>query len=173
MSRDDVLDRRIVWTNRVMWVLLAAILGTAVWTLASVNIGQRDEMSALGEQNALLREQNGALSDLVERQRITDAERDSRLQGAVNDVEALLIDYFAAHDENVALKLNETLHRIAALLGRPAGTPPNPVNAVGPMPHSTPSSEPSTAPRSVPPPAPTTTTPDQRSCVKRPGGPRC
>lgn len=168
MTLDDRLDRRIKWTSWGGYVLLILILGITVWTLGTVSTGRNAQLQALAEQNELLREQNGDLDTLVERQLNEDSERDARLKRAVDDVELLLVDYFSAHDENVALKLNETLHRIAALLGRPASTAPNPA-----PPAATSSSDAHAAPAPSAAPSPTTTTPDQKSCAKHPDGPRC
>lgn len=173
---DTRLDRRIRWTNYGSFALLALILAIAAWTLATVSIGQGKEKAALegqtealGEQNDLLRDQNASLEALVERQRRVDASSDSRLQGAIDDVEELVAAQFAEHDWNSATKLNDLLAQIAALLNRPS---PGPV--------FTPSPPASTAHRTVTPkatPSPTTTTTTtaapHRRCIANPDHPRC
>lgn len=124
------------------------------------------------------------MTALIEAQQAASAEREAQMAetvaSALGQAEALLADLFAQHDQNVALKLNETLRRIESLLGRPAGEPLDPVTAqpyVTATPHATPAPAPAPsapAPTVAPrPPAPTPTTPDQKGCVKRPDGPRC
>lgn len=174
MTVDDKrLDRRIKWTSWGGYLLLLLILAITIWTLGTVSTSRSDQLDALNAQNKLLREQNTELDALVERQRIMDSERDERLKRAVDDVEALLVDYFAAHDQNMAVKLNEVLGHVADLVGRPAPT----VSAPAPAISSTPApSAPAPAPKPAAkptPPSPTTTTPDQKSCAKHSDGPRC
>lgn len=183
MSRDDQIDRRIDWTARGTWLLLGLILAIAAWTLGTVSIGQGDERAALDVQNELLRDQNETLTALVERQRRVDSQSDERLQSAVDDVEELLIDYFARHDQNSALKLNELLDRIAQLLGRPAGIPVDPVTAEGlggqpaPTRPGTRSAAPTSPDRSHPAPTTTTTRPESPGqsglCDRLPDSPIC
>lgn len=166
------VDRQV----RIWWPAAAALVGGAILaTLGFVVTTVVDDRAQLREQRDLLAEQSEQLARVVERNRRADAESGEQLRDAIGEVEELLIDHFAVHDTNVAAKLNDMLHRIAALLGRPAGTPPNPVTAQ-PAPTGTapaPGAAPSPAPRSGPTTRTTTTTPDQKSCTKRPGGPRC
>lgn len=178
MSTDDQIDRRIDWTSWATWVLLAFILAIAAWTLGTVTIDQgrdrsaiKEQTKALDEQNVLLRDQNGTLSGLVDRQTASRGEAEARLQSALTSVETLLVDHFAAHDENVGQKLNELLRRIEVLLGRPAGQPLAPVAT---RPASSPASAaPAARPPAPPPGTTTTTTPDQRRCAIDPDHPRC
>lgn len=170
--------RPIVATNRWLrtwWPLFVSAAAVAmVITMAWVALIALDQRHKLDDQNE-------QLVALVERQRAADAARPARLTEAVASVEVLMADYFARHDENVALKLNDTLTRIAALLGRPAGIPVDPVTAEGldgattaqPAPPPSPERAPGPTANATPPPTTTTTTPDQRSCTKRPDGPRC
>lgn len=171
MSSDDRLDRRIQWTSRASLLLLALILTIAVWTLATVSIGQGDELEALDAQNDLLREQNDSLAALNERQRVTDDQRDERLQGAIDEIEALLVDYFALHDTNTAEKLNEALQRIAVLVDRPA---PEPIRAAAAPRYSQVSSTSTTRPTATQPSSTTTTSPGQSDlCERNPSASPC
>ena len=188
MSADDRLDRRIEWTSRGAVLLLVLILGIAVWTLGTVSVARGEEREAieaqtaeLAEQNSLLRDQNRTLERLMERQRRVDAASDARLAGAIDDVEALLIDNFAIHDENAAVKLNELLARIAALLGRPAGEPiepatVHPTSDRGAPPATRPPREgaPAPTPTTAPPSTTTTTSPGRSGlCERNPTIPLC
>lgn len=177
----------IYWINRqarVWWPLIASvvaafIIGTMVYVMTVV-VEQRDH---LRQEAARAKSQSEDLAVLVEAQRVAEESTDRRLDKALAHVEEVLLDHFARHDANVAEKLNETLHRIEVLLGRPAGTPPEPVVAQPaapfvPPPRQEPTTAPTTTVRPVAPSAPrqpvtTTTTPDQKSCTKRPDGPRC
>lgn len=178
------------WVNRqvrIWWPALLAVIGGAILTtLGFVVTTVLDDRAQLREQRDLLLEQSDQLAQVIDRNRRTDAGTDRRLNDAIGDIESVLVDQFARHDENVALKLNDMLHRIAALLDRPAGTPPNPVNAVAPSPSHTgtaPAPSAAPAPRSAPTtttprtPAPTTTTTTQpgRSglCDRIPTTPIC
>lgn len=182
----------VVWLDRTLrlwWPFLASIaavclivtMGWVAWTVV-------DEREYFEEEQARDQRQDEALAEVLEAQRAEDAEGAREIAGALDAAEELLGQRFAQHDLNVALKLNEMLRRIEALLGRPAGLPLDPVTALpfGPTaPDPAPSAAaPSPAPRSAPPttaaPSPTqaprtttTTTPDQRACAKRPSGPRC
>ena len=156
MSDGDRLDRRLDWTRRGSLVILAVILAITAWTLpkvVQVERSQADERELLRDQNALLLAQNDDLAALIARQQEVDEGRDARLQGAVDGVEALLVDYFALHDQNTARKLNELLQRIAVLLDRP---PPEPI-------------QPSTASAREPDPPPSTTTRPPSTTTTSPG----
>lgn len=166
---------------RRWWPLIASLTaGALIYTLAYVVVSVAEDREQLREQRDALADQSALLADIIERNETEDAGREQRLNRAVDNVELLIIDHMALHDENTALKLNDLLHQIAALLNRPAGTPPNPVNAVGPPPTERTPNHTTTTATAVPPPAPppttappATTTPDQRNCAKRPTGPRC
>lgn len=165
-----------IWWPLIASVVAASIIGTMVYVMAVV-VDQRNQ---LREEAARAKSQSEDLAVLVEAQRVADENTDRRLDQALTEVEEVLIDHFARHDANVAEKLNAMLHRIEVLLGRPAGTPPEPVaaNPITPAPRHQPTSPTTTAVRPVAPSAPrqpvtTTTTPDQKSCAKRPDGPRC
>lgn len=180
MTSTVELDRKMARTNRRTVVLLVALFALTGWTLATVQIGQGEERAQLREQNRLLEDQNALLEDqnldlagLMKRQAEVDSDRAARIQGALGGVEGLLVDHFATHDENVALKLNELLARIAALLDRPVLTEPIQPAVAAPASSTAqpvPTTETDRSPGRTP---PATTTPDQKSCAKRPDGPRC
>lgn len=145
---------------RRWWPLIASLVaGMVIYTMAYVVVTVAEDRSQLREQRDHLAAQSELLADIIERNDRFDASREARLAAAVDDVEALLVDHFARHDENVALKLNETLQRIAALLGRPAGVPLDPVTAEGVGGRSA-TATPERSPERAAPPqrAPTTTT---------------
>lgn len=173
-----MLDRSSSFFRR-WWPLLAsatavAVIGTMIFVVFTV-IEQRDDLREENRRDEAARQ---VLADIVEAQRQEELGRQRRLAMAVGEVEARIADLFALHDENVAQKLNETLHRIEMLLGRPAGTPPEPVAAKSapyrrpsfPAPKAAPAPQPASP---APAPAPDPTTPDQKSCAKHPDGPRC
>jgi hypothetical protein len=175
------------WVNRkvrVWWPAILAVIGGAILAtlgfVVSTVVDGRAEDRERNRQLATLVEQQ---AEIIERDRRNDEMAGERLGQAISEVEDLLRDHFARHDENVALKLNDMLARIAALLGRPAGIPVDPVTANRPPPHSPPAAAPAPSPSaSAPPAAPapgprptstTTTRPDQRRCAVNPNHPRC
>lgn len=168
------------WINRqarIWWPAAAAVVGGAILaTLGFVVTTVIDGRSEDRERNEQLAELVEQQADIIERDRRRDAGAEQRLQGAIREVEALLADQFAEHDLNVALKLNDLLAQIAALLDRPAGTPPQPVTTITPHAPSPPAPSPPGR-RATNEPEPTTTTtttrPDQRRCVADAGHPRC
>lgn len=182
----------VVWLDRTLrlwWPFLASIAAICVVaTMSFVTWTVVDERQYFEEEQARDRRQDQALADLLEAQQAEDEAAAVQVAETLRQAEELLGQRFAQHDLNVALKLNEMLRRIEALLGRPAGLPLDPVTALpygstAPDPASS-AAAPSPAPRSAPPttaaPSPTqaprtttTTTPDQRACAKRPSGPRC
>lgn len=142
-----------------------------MYTMAYLVFTVAEDREQLRAQRDAFEEQSAQLAAIIDRNSRFDADREARVNRAVDDVEALLVDHFARHDENVAVKLNETLNRIASLLDRPS-----PIRAAPrPASPSTSTAAPRPAPSVAAPPATTTTTttPDQRSCAKRPSGPRC
>jgi hypothetical protein len=176
----------VTWLNnlaRRWWPLVAsAAAGIIIYTGAYVVVTVAEDRVQLREQRDQLAAQSAQLADIIERNDRFDASREARLARAVDDVEALLVDHFARHDENVALKLNETLERIAALLGRPASVPVDPVSAdvndrqSTPPPERAPARpEPDRTDRAEPPPSTTTTTSPGRSdlCDRIPLSPIC
>lgn len=121
---------------------------------------------------------------------------------AIADIGTIINDRIDVHDTAMHAAHAIQLDQIAQLLGRPAGIPVDPVTARGvggaptppPAPRATstpahPAPRPTTprpaprpsqsapaasqSPPSAPAPAPATTTPDEKSCAKRPQGPRC
>ena len=174
----------IVWidrTLRVWWpffvalasIVLIVTMGWVAWTVV-------DERKYFAEEQARDQRQDAALAEVLRDQRAEDEESARRVAAALGAAEELLAGQFAAHDLNVATKLNETLRRIETLLGRPAGLPLDPVTA---FPYGTSSpTAPAPAPGAArvapqrPAPTPgttTTTTPDQRRCADDPDHPRC
>lgn len=132
-----------------------------IYTMVYVVVTVAEDRAQLREQRDAFDTQSAQLAEIIDRNDRFDADREARLNQAVADVEALLVDHFAAHDRNVAEKLNELLERIAALLGRPAGIPIDPVTAEEV--HGRTEATPTHAPeRPAPPPesspSPTTTT---------------
>lgn len=128
------------WANelaRKWWPLTASLMaGVVIGAVVLIMWTVLDERSYFEAEQARDRHQDAQVQELLEqneqllaRQREVDAGREHRLQEAVADVEDLLVDHFALHDQNVAEKLNELLVRIAALLDRPAGVPIDPVAA--------------------------------------------
>lgn len=170
--------RRVNRFFRVWWPLVLALSGAAVIVaMAIVTVTVFDDRAQLRAQRDQLTVQSQQLAEIIERSEEAEVDAQGRLQSALVEVEAVLIDHFARHDANVAQKLNETLHRIEVLLGRPAGTPPEPV-AARPVPSRAPARTTAPSPRRTAPATrtheqPATTTPSQKSCARRPGGPKC
>lgn len=160
-------DRR--WSAIGAFAVIAAIEALVIGVL----------VLQVEEQNTQLTTQADQLTQIIDAEEQRQVTSERRLNEALVQVEDVLIDHFALHDENVAEKLNGMLARIEALVARPAGTPPEPVAArpVVPAPRHEPTVTPQPAPTTTTPartsPTTTTTTPDQRSCAKRPNGPRC
>lgn len=159
-------------TLRTWWPVFISLTALClIATMTFVTYTVVDERRYFAEEAARDRRQDEQMTVLIENQQQAARERSEESARTVSEalgaVESLLVDQFALHDQNVALKLNDLLHQIASLLGRPAGTAPNPVHAV----EQTPASSGGTAPTAPAPPPPTT--PDQKVCAKRPSGPRC
>lgn len=169
MSKEDKIDRRIAWTNWLTYFLLSLILVIAAVMLPKVirvDTAVRDERDLLRTQNEILAEQNTQLATLIEG-------RDKRLSSALVEVEGLLVDYFAVHDDNVALKLNE-LYKLLTQNGGHDHDATGDTATVSNAPEATVPRR-TTATTAPPPPrtAPTTTAPNQKSCAKRPDHKRC
>ena len=154
-----------VWLNRTMrvwWPFFVSIAAVClVATMSYVTWTVVDERKYFEEEQARDRRQDAALAELVGDQRAEDEEAARQVASALADADRLLADQFAQHDLNVALKLNEMLRRIEALLGRPAGIPIDPVTAEGLDEGGEPGGRPAPAAPGDPAdrsPAPTTTT---------------
>jgi hypothetical protein len=177
------VDRQMrIWWPAVAAIVAGAILATLGFVVATV-VDDRSQLRDQRDQLALLVEQQ---AEIIERNRRADATGQRRLAQAIHEVESILVAQFAEHDHNVAVKLNDLLAQIAALLDRPAGVVRDPVVA---QPLSPPPTAPATArpvapsaphqPRTAPttsqprPTTTTTTTPDQRRCADNPDHPRC
>lgn len=167
------VGRSVTWMNRqarIWWPLLAAMVGGAILAaLGFVVATVVEDRAQLREQRDLLAEQSEQLALIIERGQRADAGAEERLQDAIREVEQLLAAQFAEHDFNTATKLNDTLAQIAALLGRPAGVPVDPVTA-HPVPsgHNPPtaSAPPAASER---PPATSTTAPPATTTTTSPG----
>lgn len=178
--------RRINDFLHTWWPIMLSLAGASILVAMTILVNTAvDDRAALREQRDQLAVQSEHLAEIIERSERSESGAEKRLNQALVRVEEVLIDHFAKHDANVAQKLNDTLHRIEVLLGRPAGTPPEPVTAhpiapparhepapsSAPAPRSAPTT---TAPRTSPRPATTTTTtPSQKQCAKRPNAPQC
>lgn len=179
--------RPVRWVDRqfrIWWPAAAALVGGAILAtlgfVVSTVVDGRAQDRLRNEQLGELVEQQAAI---IERDRRLDAHGDELLRGAISEVEALVAAQFAAHDHNTGTKLNDLLAQIAALLGRPAGIPVDPVTAEGLGGNSGPGSHPAPAPPGAtsdrsPAPTPTTTTappsPGQSGlCDRLPTSPIC
>ena len=164
---------RILRTWWPVFVSLTALCLIATMTFVTYTVV--DERRYFAEEAARDRRQDEQMTVLIENQQQAARERSEESTRTVSEalgaVESLLVDQFALHDQNVALKLNDLLHQIAGLLGRPAGTAPNPVHAVND------GSEPApvvvTPAPTAAPPQPTPTPPENKQCATRPNHPRC
>lgn len=128
------------WLNakaRTWWPLTASlmagvVIGTVIyifWTVVDDRTYFAAEQARDRHQDEQVQELLEQTGELVERQREADASRDERFAEAFAALDELLRDHFAALDQNVGVKLNDLLERIAVLLDRPAGVPLDPVAA--------------------------------------------
>lgn len=192
----------VVWldrTVRLWWPFLVSIAAIAlVATMSYVTWTVVDERKYFEAEAARDQRQDAALAELLEAQQTEDEEAAAQVAEALKRAEELFAAQFARHDLNSAVKLNEMLRRVEALLGRPAGRPLDPVTALPfgstpPPPAPAPTPAPGTtspptrtsrpggaaaapatsSPAPAPTPAPTPTTPDQRRCSDQPDHPRC
>lgn len=156
---------------RTWWPLFVSaasvVIVTALVATLILTVGERNDLAGQRDQ----------LAEIIERNERSDAGREQRLGAAVDEVEALLVDHFAAHDRNVAEKLNETLARIAALLERPAPRPITAPAAHQPQPAPSSPGQNGTNPTTTtqPPTSTTTTTSPGQSglCERLPFTPIC
>lgn len=156
---------------RHSWRLLVSVAAASIIaTMGLVAKTVVEEKAYFDQEQARDKRQDEQLARLLSEQEERRDEARQQMVDALASAERLLADQFARHDYNVATKLNDLLAQIAALLERPAGTPPNPVSA------RIPSAEPTTTVRVIPPPsAPTTTTTTvaDRRCQLNPRHPHC
>lgn len=177
---------------RVTWPFLAVLALTSIIVAGALSaittIDQRDRLLAQADQvEELVRAQRAEAAEQATQDAVRRVEANARLSEALGEVERLIND----HDTAVQQRLEDVVRRVAELLDRPAGVPVDPVTArplgasaaepAAPAPLERPAAPPSAAaPRPGPSagggttsPPTTTTTPDQRSCARKPGGPRC
>jgi len=157
---------------RHSWRLLVSIAAASIIaTMGLVAKTVVEEKAYFDQEQARDKRQDEQLARLLSEQEERRDEARQQMVDALASAERLLADQFARHDYNVATKLNDLLAQIAALLERPAGTPPNPVSA------RIPPSDPTVQviqPAQTASPAPTTTTTAvDRRCQMNPRHPRC
>lgn len=130
LDRLNELARK--WWPLTASLMAGVVIGTVIyifWTVVDERSYFEAEQARDRRQDAQVAELLEQTGELVEHQRRSEASREERFAEAFAALDRVLTDQFAAHDRNVAEKLNELLTRIAALLDRPAGVPLDPVAA--------------------------------------------
>lgn len=161
-------------------VVVVATMVFVSWTVIDERDYFEGEQARDRRQDRQVADVLDRVSELVERQRTVDANREDHLAQAIGEVEALVADQFGRHDTNSATVHNDLLAQIAALLGRPAGVTTDPVAArdVDPPPRSPDDQRqpppPADEPRDEPAPTTTTTQPGRSGlCDRLPDTPIC
>lgn len=170
-----------LWLHRKVsewWPFLVSLAAIClIVTMAWVGWTVASERAYFEAEQARDRRQDQQMAALIEELRQEDDTATEHVAEALRQAEALLRDQFAAHDANIAAKLNELLAQIAALHDRPIAAPVTPSSARS-ADEPTPARTPPPTFRPAPQPASTTTTTvvqvgGSDLCERRPDAPPC